>query len=115
MGVKYEDIIKRLEALGYPIAEYEFRATKKNPAPAPPFIIYFRVVSSDGPDGMNRLERSAVSVELYTDRAPDHGIERRIETEVLNDVVYNKFQAEIESENMYQTAYEFNVVEKIKS
>ena len=115
MNATYGQIIERLEALGLPLAEYEFRATKKNPAPAPHFIIYFRTQSSDGPDGINRLERSAVSVELYTDRAPDHGIERRIESEVLQDVIYNKLQAEIESENMFQTAYEFNVVEKIKS
>lgn len=41
MGVKYERIIERAVALGLPIAEYEFRATKKNPAPDPPFLIYF--------------------------------------------------------------------------
>ena len=45
IGIKYEQIIERLKGLGYPVAEYEFRDTKKNPAPNPPFIIYF---SADG-------------------------------------------------------------------
>lgn len=112
MGVKYERIIERAHALGFPIAEYEFRDTKKNPAPDPPFLIYFCSEDQTGTDVGNRIRRINASIELYTDRTPDHNLERRIETEVLFDIDFHKTTAPIQTENMYQTAYDFNFVQK---
>ena len=113
MGVKYERIIERAVALGLPIAEYEFRGTKKNPAPDPPFLIYFCSEDQTGTDERNTIRKISGSIELYTDRKPDHDLERRIEREVLFDIEFHKTTAPIQSENMYQTAYGFNVVQKI--
>lgn len=113
MGVKYEQIIERAKAIGLPIAEYEFRDTKQNPAPDPPFMIYFSSEDQDGPDGINKIRRIAASIELYTERKPDHDTEKRIESEVLFDVPFHKSTAPIQSENMFQTAYDFNVVQKV--
>ena len=112
MNVKYEQIIERAGKIGLPIAEYEFRDTKQNPAPDPPFLIYFSSEDQDGPDEMNAIRRIAASIELYTDRKPDHALEKRIEEEVLFDIAFHKATAPIQSENMYQTAYDFNVVQK---
>ena len=113
MGVKYERIIERAVALGLPIAEYEFRDTKKNPAPDTPFRIYFCSEDQTGTDERNTIRKISGSIELYTDRKPDHDLERRIEREVLFDIEFHKTTAPIQSENMYQTAYDFNVVQKI--
>ena len=86
MGVKYERIIERAVALGLPVAEYEFRDTKKNPAPDPPFLIYFSSEDQTGTDTGNRIRKINGSIELYTDRKPDHDLESRIEREVLFDI-----------------------------
>ena len=114
MNVRYEQIIERAGKIGLPIAEYEFRDTKKDPAPAPPFLIYFSSEDQEGPDELNTIQRIAASIELYTDRKPDHDLEKRIEREVLFDIPFHKTTAPIQSENMFQTAYDFNVVQKIK-
>nr|DAO11607.1 MAG TPA: hypothetical protein [Caudoviricetes sp.] len=113
MKVTYERIIERLKALGYPVAEYEFRDTKKNPAPDPPFLIYFCSEDQKGTDDGNRIRQIQASIELYTARTPDHDLERRIETEVLFDIGFHKTTAPIQSEEMYQAAYDFNVVQKL--
>jgi len=111
---KYEEIIERAKKVGLPVAEYEFRDTKQNPAPDPPFLIYFSSEDQEGGDmGRNTIRRIAASIELYTDRKPDHSLERKIESEVLFDIPFHKTTAPIQSESMYQTAYDFNVVQKI--
>ena len=115
MGGKYERIIERAVALGLPIAEYEFRDTKKNPAPEPPFLIYFCSEDQTGTDAGNKIRKINGSIELYSDRKPDHDLEHRIEREVLFDIDFHKTTAPIQSENMYQTAYDFSVVQKIKN
>ena len=111
---KYEEIIERAGNIGLPVAEYEFRDTKQSPAPDPPFLIYFSSEDQDGADGRNTIRKIAASIELYTDRKPDHDLENRIESEVLFDVPFHKTTAPIQSENMYQTAYDFNITQKIK-
>ena len=115
IGITYERIIERLKALGLPVAEYEFRDTKKNPVPKPPFLIYFSSEDQTGTDDLNRIRKIQASIELYTDRTPDHDLEHRIETEVLFDIDFHRTTAPIQSENMYQTAYDFNVVQKMKA
>ena len=112
IAVTYERIIERLKALGYPVAEYEFRDSKKHPAPNPPFLIYFCSEDQTGTDEKNRTRVIQGSIELYTDRSPDHDLEKRIENEVLFDITFHKTTAPIQSENMYQAAYDFNVVQK---
>ena len=113
--VKYEQIIERAKAFGLPVAEYEFRDTKKNPVPDPPFLIYFSSDDQTGTDAENvKVRRINGSIELYTDRKPDHDLERRIERDILFDVDFHKTTAPIQSENMYQTAYDFVITQKTK-
>ena len=109
----FEDIVKRAEALGLPITEDEFKGTKQNPVPDPPFIVYLHTEALSGSDDKNRVKEIDGSIELYTDRKRDKGIEQRIEDEVLFDVHYNMFSAYIDSENMNQTAYEFTFKQKL--
>lgn len=112
---KYETIIGRLDSVGIPYAEYEFRDTKQNPAPDPPFAIYFSSEDQTTDDsGTVKIRSIQASIELYVDRKPDHDLESKIESEVLYDIDFHKTTAPIQSENMYQTAYDFSVVQKVK-
>ena len=60
----------------------------------------------------NRIREIDASLELYTDRKADPKLEARIEEEVLFDVEFLKQGVLIQSENMFQTAYDFSVVQK---
>lgn len=107
-----DDVLRRLATLGLPVAFREFKDTKKNPAPEPPFAVYLAQERQRGSDDKNRLREVSASIELYTDRAPDAALEKRIEEEVLFDVEFDKYQAEIKTENVVQTAYDFEILQK---
>ena len=103
---RFEEIIKRAEGLGLPIAHNEFIDTKKNPAPDPPFLCWLSDEKTSGPDNKIRIRT--------VDGALDPELEKRIEEEVFFDTEYEKQQGLIRSENMVQTAYMFSMVEKIR-
>lgn len=116
-------ILERLQALGLPFAYREFRETKKNPAPAPPFIVWLKSEQGRGADSKNNLLEVSMSIELYTvldDNALTAGennqrreqLEMQLESVVLPDVEYQKFVAPIPSEEMMQTAYEIKFLQK---
>lgn len=110
----FETILKRAEAVGIPIAFVEFRDTKQNPAPEPPFLIYLYTEKQRGSDDRNRIREISASLELYTDRTQDPELEAKIEKEVLSDVDFEKFPLPIHEENMFQTAYDFTIIQKIR-
>lgn len=107
-----EEIIKRATAIGLPITENAWKKTAKKPVPDPPYIVYLVSENQRGDDNKNRIREINGSLELYTDRTPDGSLEERIEEEVLFDLQFSKYQAEITSENMVQTAYEFDITQK---
>ena len=107
-----EEIIKRATAIGLPITKNAWKKTAKKPVPDPPYIIYLVSEDQRGDDNKNRIREIDGSLELYTDRTPDGSLEERIEEEVLFDLLFSKYQAEITSENLVQTAYEFNITQK---
>lgn len=108
----FEKIIERATKLGLPIAKNAFRKTAKKPVPEPPYIVYLISESQRGDDTKNRIREISGSIELYTDRKPDEALEYRIEREVLFDVEYRKDQGYITTENMVQTAYDFELIQK---
>lgn len=114
MNPTYEEIISRAKSLGLPIAEYEFRATKKNPAPDPPFLIYFSSEKRTVIDEKNWIRNITGSIELYTDRKRDPELESLVEMKVLHDIDFEKATVPLQDENMYQAAYDFTVVQKLK-
>lgn len=107
----FEILLERAEALGLPLAHNEFVATKKNPAPDPPFLIWLRADTARGADNVSNILETNGCFELYTEGA-DAALEARLEKEVLQDVEYRRFQAAIPSENLTQTAYEFTILQK---
>ena len=94
-----EEIIKRATAIGLPITKNAWKKTAKNPVPDPPYIVYLVSENQRGDDNKNRIREIDGSLELYTDRTPDGSLEERIEEEVLFDLLFSKYQAEITSEN----------------
>ena len=122
MALQFEAVIDRLITLGYPVAQTEFTDTNQQPAPPPPFIVWLKAENIRGADAYKGAPSVLVcetnaSIELYTDIAAEAEaervqIERRIESEVLSGVDFEKFQAPIHKENLYQTAYEFKITQK---
>lgn len=109
-----ETIIERAAGIGLPVAFVEFKDTKQNPAPEPPFLIYLYTEKQRGSDDRNRIREISASLELYTDRVQDPELEARIENEVLFDVDFTKFPLPIHEENMFQSAYDFTIIQKIR-
>lgn len=49
----FEEIIKRAEGLGIPIARNQFTTTNKKPVPDPPFLVYLSTERQRGDDTKN--------------------------------------------------------------
>lgn len=107
----FDMLLVRVAALKIPAALNEFKATKKNPAPEPPFIVWLREEHGRGADHLNNILEIDGSIELYTEDI-DLPLEKKIENDVLFDIEYEKEQAYIQSENMWQTSFDFTIVEK---
>ena len=108
----FEEIIKRAEGLGLPIARNQFTATNKKPVPDPPFLVYLSTERQRGDDTKNRIREIEGSLELYTERKADPDLEKQIEEKVLFDVEFRKYQAQIPQEDTTQTAYDFAITQK---
>lgn len=115
--MRVAEIISRAEALELPIAENEFKKTKKNPLPDPPYIIWYEDESlNDGADKVVLFKKRNMVLELYTDKVADKLLkilEERLEQKVFFDIGHKKYQAPVEGEDLVQTAYNFVVTEKV--
>lgn len=108
----FEDVLKRAEGLGLPFAHNQFIQTNKNPVPDPPFLVWLSSEQQRGDDTKNRIRQIEGSLELYTEKREDPDLEKRIEEEVLFDVEFRKYQAQIPGEDTLQTAYDFTITQK---
>ncbi len=102
---KLKHIKTMLKTLGIPTAYDHF---EEGEGPDPPFICYRSPESSNfAADGKVYLKIEEIDVELYTDEK-DPEIEERLETLLTeNGYVYQKTEAWIESEKLYEVLYEF--------
>lgn len=100
-----EELKRKLEAAGYPVA---YRAFPENDAPGLPFICYIsRGRDSLYADGVEYYGYEDVAVELYTLRR-DFGAEKAVEA-ALADYRWQKSQEYIDTEGCYVTIYETEV------
>lgn len=98
-----EELAGMLEKTGFPFAYDHFA---EGESPDPPFICYLLPGSDNfSADGRVYFRISEVRIELYTDRK-DPGAEALVET-VLDDagIFYNKSEAWIQSERLYEVLY----------
>ncbi len=114
--MKENIIIQRIKDVGLPYTEVEFKETIETPFPELPYLIYIKplIELKKSDDGVMYIKHIKMAIELYTDRSPDKKIEEKVEKEVLKGIEYTKYQTKLESEDITQTAYEFNLIEKGK-
>lgn len=82
--------------------------------PAGRYVVWLDDIETDGPDGMPpSIFRHAVTLELYTSK-PDPAAEAALEDAMsVRGLHWSKQERYwIASEQMYQTLYEFNYIEK---
>lgn len=108
-----EELIQRAkdfsEKNNVPITKNQFEGTVDDPVPPLPYTVYLTPHETGrGADGLNNLKAQEIDFELYT-MADDEERERlaaAFEMEVLPDVEYDAYLAQVADEDCYQTAYE---------
>lgn len=103
-----EEIAAMIESIGLPCAYYEF---DDNTPQEPPFVCWFFSASDDMiADNVNYAHIETLNIELYT-RYKDFDLDATIES-VLNahGLVYYKETNKIDTEKIYQTSYESEVL-----
>ena len=100
-----DEILKMLSEIGLPFAYDHFA---EGESPEPPFICYLLPESNNfAADGKVYFKRTAVHLELYTDRK-DISVEGQIEKIFdAHAIFYNKSEIWIESERLYEVLYSF--------
>jgi hypothetical protein len=96
-----------LQATGFPVAYSHFVESDNEPLPAPPFITYLVVYSSNfSADNVTYKQFQNIQIELYTDRK-DLEAEAIVEA-VLNEneIPFDTTESYIESEQLFQKIYE---------
>lgn len=103
-----EQINAMVEEIGLPFDYYEF---PEGTAQAPPFVVWFLGADDDVmADNINYCDIEWLSVELYTS-FQDFDLERQIEAVLKKyDFTYHKERSFIESEKIWQTSYEMEVL-----
>lgn len=111
--MKIKDLMRAIEAIGYPVAYQQFIATEEEPVPSPPFIIYVEDESDNfGADNKVWAKVIAYEIELYSDyRRFD--IEAQIE-KILDDnsIFYETRNVPIKSERLHQRVYAITLIKK---
>lgn len=102
------EVASMVESIGLPFAYYQFN---ENTAQAPPFVVFFYTGSNDVyADQTNYQKIDGLSIEFYSSEK-DFDTEETIET-ILNEagLTYYKEQNYIDSEKIWQTAYDMEIL-----
>ena len=101
-----------VQATTIPAAYLQFPTDdSNNPPPDPPFICYYYTGDNDlKADNSNYQKIRQLTIELYTE-TKDFATEQKVEDALASHgIVYSKMEAYIDSEKMYMTTYESEVV-----
>lgn len=104
----YKEVASMVESFGLPYAYYQFPEGTAQPTP---FVVFFFRNSTDlYAENSNYQHKEVLNIELYTSEK-DFDIEGMIE-EFINDhgLTYYKEENYLNSEMMWQTAYEMEVI-----
>jgi hypothetical protein len=81
--------------------------------PALPYIIYLINSKISGADYLNCTSNRSITLELYSEKI-DNISEAKIETLLnSNAIKYEKSRQWIDTEKLFQTTYDFNLIEKM--
>lgn len=108
MSYTFEEIKNILESIGYP---YNYDFFPENKVPAPPYMVFYYPNRDDFyADDSNFTQIEQLNIELYTDEK-DFDAEEAVESKLsLNGITFQKQEAYIDSENLYQVLYIMEVV-----
>lgn len=103
-----EQINAMVEEIGLPFAYYEF---PEDTAQVPPFVVWFLSRDDDlYADNINYCDIEQLNIELYTSEK-DFELEAQVEAVLKNhDISYHKESSKIDSEKIWQTSYESEVI-----
>lgn len=103
-----QQVNQMVSSMGLPYSYYQFT---EDTAQAPPFICFFYGPSDDlYADNSNYQDIRQLNIELYT-TTKDFALERTIENILkLNGFSFYREENFIESENLWQIAYEMEVL-----
>lgn len=104
----HKEIAQMVASIGYPYAYFQFPEGTAQPCP---FVVFFFVETDDlYADESNYQRIEKINVELYTDEK-DYVAEAAVESVLSsNGLTYYKEENYIESEKMWQIAYEMEVL-----
>lgn len=104
----YKQIASMVSNIGLPYAYYQF---PEGTAQAPPFVVFFYADTDDVfADDTNYQRIATLNIELYTSEK-DFATEATIEQILANNnLTYYKEENYIDSEQMWQIAYEMEVI-----
>lgn len=104
----YKEVASMVESFGLPYAYYQFQEGTAQPTPY--VVFFFRNTTDLYAENSNYQHKEVLNIELYTSDK-DFDLETVIE-EFINDygLTYYKEENYINSEKMWQTAYEMEVL-----
>ena len=104
----YKGISTMIESIGFPFAYYQF---PEGTSQAPPYVVFFYSNIDDlYADESNYQRIAQLNIELYT-AEKDFESEAAVEAVLAeNDLTYYKEENYIDSEKLYQIAYEMEVI-----
>ena len=108
MRMTREEVYSMVQSIGLPCAYYEFQNGTEQ---VPPFVVFFFATDTDvKADNQNYCDKEVLSIELYT-KIRDFEQEKAVE-DVLTSYgfTYSKEPNFIESEKIWQIAYESEVI-----
>jgi len=102
-----EVLLQLLREMNLPFAYHHFA---EGESPEPPFICYLLPGSNNfSADGKVYYKINEVHLELYTD-FKDLAVEQKIEAVLYeHDIFYNKYETWIESEQLFEVLYTFEM------
>lgn len=101
-------ITEILNAAGVP-----FRRSRFLKPPAGTYAVYMDDVTTDGPDGMNRIFNHDVTVEVYEPKPDDKteaAVEAALDAQGLHYTKQDRYW--LQDEQRYQVIYEFSYIVK---
>lgn len=104
----HKQIASMVSSIGLPYAYYQF---PEGTAQAPPFVVFFYADTDDVfADDTNYQRIATLNIELYTSEK-DFETESTVEQILTNNnLTYYKEENYIDSEQMWQIAYEMEVI-----
>lgn len=108
MSMTREEVVAMIDSIGLPWAYYQFT---NDTAQEPPFICWFFARDTDvKADNENYCDKEVLAIELYT-KIRDFDQEKAVEAVLkANGFCYSKEPNYIDSEKIWQVAYEMEVL-----